>query len=78
MTPLTWRSDELTAVNLDSRQRWAYCVKATALEARAEGFETVLLEDACRGVDLPPGATAAAIEEMRQAGVLVRLSGDVA
>ena len=32
-----------------------YCVKFTALDARALGFTTFLVEDASRGVDLKPG-----------------------
>ena len=32
-----------------------YCVKFTALDAVELGFETCLLEDACRGVELHPG-----------------------
>jgi len=54
-----------------------YCVKATALDALREGLDVVLIEDACRGVDIPPGTAAAAVEEMRQAGVDVLLSGDL-
>lgn len=54
-----------------------YCVKATALDAQRHGFEVVLIEDACRGVDIPTGTTADAIEEMREAGVLVCRSGDL-
>jgi nicotinamidase/pyrazinamidase len=48
-----------------------YCVKFTALDARQLGFETTLVADACRGVNLKPGDVDAAIEEMRQAGVKV-------
>ncbi|GAB5559252.1 MAG: bifunctional nicotinamidase/pyrazinamidase [Synoicihabitans sp.] len=48
-----------------------YCVKATALEACDLGFETYLVEDACRGVDLNPGDISRAIEEMREAGVFI-------
>jgi nicotinamidase/pyrazinamidase len=46
-----------------------YCVKATALDAAAAGFGTRLLPDLCAGV--APETTAAAIEEMRAAGVRV-------
>ena len=46
-----------------------YCVKFTALDARREGFDVSLVENACRGVDLRPGDTARAVEEMRAAGV---------
>jgi nicotinamidase/pyrazinamidase len=55
-----------------------YCVKFTALDARRLGFETFLVEDGCRGVELHPGDVANAIEEMRQAGVQIVQSGDLA
>ncbi|MCP4644390.1 MAG: nicotinamidase [bacterium] len=48
-----------------------YCVRATALDALKEGFDVIVLEDACRGVDVPAGSAQAAIDEMRQAGVTV-------
>lgn len=48
-----------------------YCVRFTALDARAEGFETVVVEDGCRGVELSPGDVEAALDEMRRAGVRV-------
>ena len=54
------------------------CVKSTALDARKLGFEVVVIEDACRGVDLPIGSAAKAIEEMNAAGVQVCQSGDIA
>ena len=46
-----------------------YCVKFTALDARQLGFAVHLVQDASRGVNLNPGDVAAAIEEMRRAGV---------
>ena len=46
-----------------------YCVKATALDAAALGFETAVLVDAIRAVDLQPGDGARAIEDMAAAGV---------
>ena len=48
-----------------------YCVRFTALDAVNEGFETTLLLDGCRGVELQPGDIATAIEELKQAGVKV-------
>ena len=51
-----------------------YCVKFTALDARALGFETHLIQDASRGVNLKPGDVDAAIDEMRKAGVTIGAS----
>jgi nicotinamidase/pyrazinamidase len=44
-----------------------YCVRATALDARSEGFETHVLTGMCAGV--APESTAAALAELREAGV---------
>jgi nicotinamidase/pyrazinamidase len=46
-----------------------YCVKYTALDAVDLGFDTHLLEDLCRGVELYPGDVRQAIDQMRQRGV---------
>jgi nicotinamidase/pyrazinamidase len=46
-----------------------YCVKATALDATRLGFETAVLLDAIRPVELANGDGARAIEEMTAAGV---------
>lgn len=54
-----------------------YCVKFTALDARKLGFETVLMADGCRGVNVKRGDSERAIEEMRAAGVKVMNSADV-
>jgi nicotinamidase/pyrazinamidase len=48
-----------------------YCVKFTALDAVAEGFEVTLHLPACRGVDLQPGDVAAAVAAMREKGVRI-------
>jgi nicotinamidase/pyrazinamidase len=45
-----------------------YCVRQTALDARAAGFTVYLVEDACRGV--APGTTASALAKMEAAGVI--------
>lgn len=55
-----------------------YCVKFTVLDALREGFQVSLIEDACRGVNLAPGDVARALDEMRQSGVRVVRSGDLA
>jgi len=55
-----------------------YCVKATALDAVKNGFETILIEDLCRGVDNPPGAAGAAIAKMKSAGVSIRTMANYA
>ena len=54
-----------------------YCVKFTALDAREQGFEVTLIEDACRGVNLTPGDVGRAIEEMRGAGVTISHSAAI-
>ena len=48
-----------------------YCVKFSALDAVDSGVRTHVIEDACRGVELNPGDSAAAIAEMRKAGVSI-------
>ena len=46
-----------------------YCVKATALDAVAAGCRVTVIESLCRGIT--PETTAAALAEMRAAGVAV-------
>ena len=46
-----------------------HCVRATAIDAVAEGFTTSVLSDLCAGV--APETTDAALKEMRAAGVTV-------
>jgi nicotinamidase/pyrazinamidase len=48
-----------------------YCVKATTLDAARAGFQTVVLLDAIRAVDLVPGDGERALAEMRAAGARV-------
>ena len=45
-----------------------YCVKFTALDALRLGYQTTILTDACRGVDLHPGDTTTALKEIHNAG----------
>lgn len=59
--------DQLTVLGLATD----YCVRATALDAVALGFDVTLVEDGCRAVELSAGDGARAIAEMRAAGVKV-------
>ena len=45
-----------------------YCVLCTTREALRSGFEVTVLTDAVAGVDIVPGASADAIEDMEKAG----------
>jgi nicotinamidase/pyrazinamidase len=53
-----------------------FCVAWTALDARKLGFETYIIEDACRGIDLN-GSLAAAWKSMAQRGVRRIRSTDI-
>ena len=53
-----------------------FCVQFSALDARRLGFETVLIEDACRAIDLE-GSLAAARAKMAEAGVVTISAGRV-
>jgi len=48
-----------------------FCVLYSALDARGHGFETTVLLDACRAIDLN-GSRVAAERQMREAGVLIK------
>jgi nicotinamidase/pyrazinamidase len=48
-----------------------YCVKHTVLDGLKEGFKVVLLANSVRGVNLKPGDSERAIEEMLRAGAEV-------
>jgi nicotinamidase/pyrazinamidase len=54
-----------------------YCVKFTALDAAQLGFQTHLIEDASRGVNLHPDDVKNAIEEMKRSGVKVTTVAEV-
>jgi nicotinamidase/pyrazinamidase len=53
-----------------------FCVAWTALDARAAGFETYIIEDACRAIDLK-GSLAAAWKSMTARGVQRIQSTDI-
>jgi nicotinamidase/pyrazinamidase len=54
-----------------------FCVQYSALDARRVGFEVVVIEDACRAIDLN-GSLAAALAALREAGVRMARSEQVA
>ena len=54
-----------------------FCVAWTAMDARKAGFETYVIEDACRGIDTQ-GSLAKAWTDMAKAGVKRIKSDDIA
>jgi nicotinamidase/pyrazinamidase len=54
-----------------------YCVKFSALDSIGCGIRTRVIEDACRGVNLEQGDSAAAIAEIRKAGASIVESADI-
>ncbi len=56
--------DEITVTGLATD----YCVKNTALDALREGFKVTVDTGAVRGVDVQPGDSERALEEIRAAG----------
>jgi len=51
-----------------------YCVKHTALDAKNNGFDVIIIEDCVRGVDVPSGSVDDAISEMKAIGIVFILS----
>jgi nicotinamidase/pyrazinamidase len=51
-----------------------YCVKASALDARAAAFEVIVLEDAAAAVNVEPDDEARALDTLRGAGIAVATS----
>ena len=58
---------ELTIVGLATD----YCVKHTALEGLREGFAVTVDSTAVRGVEVQPGDSRRALEEIRAAGAAI-------
>lgn len=54
-----------------------YCVKFSALDSAKLGFDTFLVGDGCRGVNLKPADSREAVQEMRAAGVEVVSSSEL-
>ncbi|HEY3192715.1 MAG TPA: nicotinamidase [Solirubrobacterales bacterium] len=66
--------DEVAVVGLATD----YCVRASTIDACKLGFDTTLITDAIRAVDVNPGDGDRAIEEMRQAGAKLATSKAIA
>lgn len=54
-----------------------YCVRQSALDAFREGFEVTVLSDAIRGVDVSPGDSERAVEEIKSKGAKFATLGDI-
>ena len=54
-----------------------YCVRASVLDALKEGFRVAVLTDAVRGVELNPGDSKKALQEMKEAGAGEMTAGAV-
>jgi len=54
-----------------------YCVKYSTVDAREFGFNTRVIVDGCRGIELEIGDIERALEEMKQAGATILKSGDL-
>lgn len=54
-----------------------YCVKASALDAVEKGFNTFVISDAVRGVELNPGDVEKAIDQMSSNGIEIIKSSEV-
>jgi len=48
-----------------------YCVKCSALDARQLGFNTHIVVDGCRGIELELGDLDRALDEMKRAGAIL-------
>jgi nicotinamidase/pyrazinamidase len=59
--------DKLTIVGLATD----YCVKNTALDALRHGFEVTVETEGVRGVEVEPGDSERALDELREAGATV-------
>ena len=54
-----------------------YCVRASAIDACELGFDTTVITDAIRAVNVDPGDGERALEEMKEAGARVATSDQV-
>jgi nicotinamidase/pyrazinamidase len=65
--------DEVAVVGLATD----YCVRASAIDACREGFDTTVVTDAIRAVEVEPGDGERALEDMKRAGGKLATSRDL-
>ena len=65
--------DEIVVVGLATD----YCVRASAIDACREGFDTIVVTDAIRAVEVEPGDGERALEDMRRAGAKLASSAEI-
>jgi nicotinamidase-related amidase len=54
-----------------------YCVRASAIDACREGFDTTVVTDAIRAVEVSPGDGERALEDMTRAGAKLAISREL-
>lgn len=54
-----------------------FCVKFTGLDALKQGYETVVLEDLCKGVNMNPADSDKALNELHNAGGAIEQSTSI-
>jgi nicotinamidase/pyrazinamidase len=54
-----------------------YCVFFSAMDSKKLGFETIIVDDAVRGVGLPEGSVEKAVAQMRACGIAFAPSVDL-
>jgi nicotinamidase/pyrazinamidase len=65
--------DEVAVVGLATD----YCVRASAIDACREGFDTTVVTDAIRAVEVNPGDGERALEDMKEAGAKLATSHEL-
>lgn len=65
--------DEVAVVGLATD----YCVRASAIDACREGFDTTVVTDAIRAVEVNPGDGERALEDMKRAGAKLATSREL-
>jgi nicotinamidase/pyrazinamidase len=65
--------DEVIVVGLATD----YCVRASAIDAAREGFDTTVVTDAIRPVEVEPGDGERALEDMKRAGAKLATSREL-